>query len=155
MLNLSSDLYTVREIIISCLLSYILCIWLKPLMVLLSYQIKKLFLLTVIFIPQCAPRKSLKNKEQIIEREFSFVKSIFLLFIFANIYSSVCTLEELAESLSCPGYKAFGWCDISDPIILAFMRENCNLTCGICQRKLKIRFSIQHIPCKWFGHFFR
>lgn len=76
--------------------------------------------------------KTYKNK-----MNFSFIQlTRYLLIIFTYIYFSVCTPEELAESPSCAGYKAFGLCDISDPVILDFMRQNCNLTCGICERKL-------------------
>ncbi len=51
----------------------------------------------------------------------------------------MCTAEELVEPPSCAGYQQFGFCGLSRDVV-PFMRA-CNVTCGICQRKLNIRLS--------------
>ena len=51
----------------------------------------------------------------------------------SNIYSTVCTPDQLNEPPSCPGYKLLGWCAITNNIFIAALMTNCFFTCGRCR----------------------
>ena len=51
----------------------------------------------------------------------------------SNIYSTVCTPDQLNEPPSCPGYKILGWCAITNNIFIAALMTNCFFTCGRCR----------------------
>ena len=60
-----------------------------------------------------------------------------------NIFSSVCTPDQLDQLESCPSYKAIGFCTSEDPFLSSFMTTNCFFRCGNCQRKWNNRQKAQ------------
>ena len=74
-----------------------------------------------------------------------------------NIYSTVCTPEQLDESPSCRGYKILRWCGITNSIFIAALMTNCFFTCGRCRGKWKgVKYKLnysegQAISCEYLS----